>query len=275
MTVSLGCRKQGVGTPRLVRLHPNLSCARGPRVHGRICCSQGVASGRKCRACTGDRTDGGCAGVGHRLSFTVLFLCFYCDLLSASCSLQFLRPHRSTAAIERVVDAVRAKVPFIETDVYMAPYMNEVWEIVRDGGILRAVDLSSVPSVLFTSEVLSASSIARSSGLYCYGKFLNLCTHFYEAQRSFCECCFSPFCPSPCIPTPSPKFNFATTGSVFSRYAALYWCIVCIQMIVNVHGVAAPKGSSSFLMRSVSSLASVSSADEAGVDDIELTPAGM
>ena len=81
------------------------------------------------------------------------------------CSLQFLRPHRSTAAIERVVDAVRAKVPFIETDVYMAPYMNEVWEIVRDGGILRAVDLSSVPSVLFTSEVLSASSIARSSGL--------------------------------------------------------------------------------------------------------------
>jgi hypothetical protein len=77
-------------------------------------------------------------------------------------SLEFLRPHTSTAAIERVYAAVRAKVPFIEKDVYLAPYINAVWQLVRDGDILRAVDLSSIPSVLYTSEPVSASSILRS-----------------------------------------------------------------------------------------------------------------
>lgn len=77
-------------------------------------------------------------------------------------SLEFLRPHTSTAAIERVYKAVRSKVPFIEKDVYLAPFIEEVWKLVRDGDILRAVDLSAVPSVLFTSETLSASSILRS-----------------------------------------------------------------------------------------------------------------
>jgi hypothetical protein len=38
--------------------------------------------------------------------------------------LEFLRPHRSTAAIERVVSAVRAKVPFLDKDMFMTPMME-------------------------------------------------------------------------------------------------------------------------------------------------------
>ena len=68
--------------------------------------------------------------------------------------------------------AVRSKVPFIETDVYMAPLMDAVWQLVRDGEILKAVDLSAVPSVLYTSEPLSVPSIVRSGGCvkwhYCF-----------------------------------------------------------------------------------------------------------
>lgn len=90
-------------------------------------------------------------------------------------SIEFLRPHTSTAAIERVVSAVRSKVPFMEKDSYIAPYIEAVWQLVRDGEILRAVDLSAVPSVLYTSEKLSATSIVRSGAcglLYdCFSRY--------------------------------------------------------------------------------------------------------
>lgn len=40
-----------------------------------------------------------------------------------------------------------------------------VWELLRDGAILRAVDLSAVPSLRFPTSLLSASSILRSATL--------------------------------------------------------------------------------------------------------------
>ena len=125
--------------------------------------------------------------------------------------IDFLRPHRSTAAIERVVTAVRSKVPFIERDVFMTPYIEvrfthatsaavctplphlslvlcaclpmgravestyrrvwfcrcdqAVWSLIREGAILKAVDLTAVPSLRFPASLLSASSILRSSSI--------------------------------------------------------------------------------------------------------------
>jgi hypothetical protein len=76
---------------------------------------------------------------------------------------------------------VRAKVPFIEKDVYMTPYLDAVWQLVRDGDILRAVDLSSIPSVLYTSETVSASSILRSGSVFLASsgeRFLGLTSGF-------------------------------------------------------------------------------------------------
>jgi hypothetical protein len=40
-----------------------------------------------------------------------------------------------------------------------------VWELLRDGAILRAVDLSAVPTLKFPTSLLSASSILRSATL--------------------------------------------------------------------------------------------------------------
>jgi hypothetical protein len=43
------------------------------------------------------------------------------------------------------------------------PVRQAVWQLVKGGDILRAVDLSAVPSLRFPSTLLSASSILRSA----------------------------------------------------------------------------------------------------------------
>ncbi len=50
-------------------------------------------------------------------------------------------------------------------EVAWSSWRQAVWELIRDGAILRAVDLSAVPSLRFPTSLLSASSILRSATL--------------------------------------------------------------------------------------------------------------
>jgi len=69
------------------------------------------------------------------------------ELMAACQGLDFLRPLKSTPAIERVHSLVRTKVPFWDEDMHAAPLMAAVVDLIRSGKVMAAVDQSLLPAV--------------------------------------------------------------------------------------------------------------------------------
>ncbi|KAI9219928.1 histidase [Blastocladiella britannica] len=61
------------------------------------------------------------------------------ELLAAVQALEFHRPKKSTAALERVVALVRSRVPRYTRDRFMAPDMEAVHDLIRTGAVWNAV----------------------------------------------------------------------------------------------------------------------------------------
>jgi histidine ammonia-lyase len=53
------------------------------------------------------------------------------ELLSACQALEFRRPARSSASIEKMMELFRGKVPFIQTDTILFPLIRSAAEFIR------------------------------------------------------------------------------------------------------------------------------------------------
>ncbi|MGC8531475.1 MAG: histidine ammonia-lyase [Acidiphilium sp.] len=70
------------------------------------------------------------------------------ELLAAAQGCDFHRPLTSSAALERVRTALRARVPFLDVDRYLHPDLTEATALVRSGAMIRAVGDVPLPSIL-------------------------------------------------------------------------------------------------------------------------------
>jgi len=101
----------------------------------------------------------------------------------------------------------------METDCYMAPMIDAVWQLVRDGEILKAVDLSAVPSVMYTSETVSASSIMRSGTCVPFSVWMCVCL-----RRLYLFVCI---CAQLCV----CAYVYVYVGG------HVYFCFACLHML--------------------------------------------
>jgi histidine ammonia-lyase len=69
------------------------------------------------------------------------------ELLAAAQGCDFLAPLTSSAALERVRAAIRAKVPALDDDRYFAPDIAAIMEMVTSGAIEAAVAPLALPSL--------------------------------------------------------------------------------------------------------------------------------
>lgn len=70
------------------------------------------------------------------------------ELLAAAQGCDFHRPLTSSAALERVRTALRARIPFLDVDRYLHPDLTEATALVRSGAMIRAVGDVPLPSIL-------------------------------------------------------------------------------------------------------------------------------
>jgi histidine ammonia-lyase len=59
------------------------------------------------------------------------------ELLAAAQAIEFLRPLQSSVALEQVHAVLRARVPAMHTDRFLAPDIDEATTLVRDGSLAR------------------------------------------------------------------------------------------------------------------------------------------
>jgi histidine ammonia-lyase len=53
------------------------------------------------------------------------------EWLTAAQALDFRRPLQSSEVVEKYHKLLREKVPFIQVDHYMSPYMNEAYQLIE------------------------------------------------------------------------------------------------------------------------------------------------
>ncbi|GAA5266284.1 histidine ammonia-lyase [Acidiphilium sp. MT5] len=70
------------------------------------------------------------------------------ELLAAAQGCDFHRPLTSSAALERVRTALRARVPFLDVDRYLHADLTEATALVRSGAMIHAVGDVPLPSIL-------------------------------------------------------------------------------------------------------------------------------
>ena len=69
------------------------------------------------------------------------------ELLAAAQGCDFHRPLRSSAALEAVRGALRARVPTLADDRYLHPDMEAATDLVRTGAVVRAVGDIGLPRI--------------------------------------------------------------------------------------------------------------------------------
>lgn len=69
------------------------------------------------------------------------------ELLTAAQGCDFHRPLASSTPLQAVRACVRAKVPYIEDDQYIYPYLQSASDLVRSGAIAAAAGMDLLPSI--------------------------------------------------------------------------------------------------------------------------------
>ncbi|MBP6647720.1 MAG: histidine ammonia-lyase, partial [Burkholderiaceae bacterium] len=70
------------------------------------------------------------------------------ELLAAAQGIEFLRPMKSSGALEQVHALLRRDIPQMAHDRYLAPDMAHATQMVRDGSLARILhDLPDLPTL--------------------------------------------------------------------------------------------------------------------------------
>ena len=89
-----------------------------------------------------------CHGARRLLAMTEnLYTILGIEMLTAAQGVEFRAPHKTSAELARVMAALRAAVPSLEADRFMAPDLAEAASLVANGSLIAATSPGILPGL--------------------------------------------------------------------------------------------------------------------------------